>query len=104
MSDTWRIYGESTDGSHVDIHKDDHRHAIVLGLPKHKAEQIVAEHNAALGDVARLRAALTGMLESYDLLTGLRSPLPMLAKDVVRAAFVDEPERARNALRTNRNP
>lgn len=69
----WRIAGQSDDGSTVDI-KDD-RHTVCIGLPKGKAELLVAEHNAALsappspeqaGEAERYREALEEIQRCLD--------------------------------------
>lgn len=69
------------------------------------AGRMEQERNQAFSDLAaahareqELRARLGGMLDSYDLLVSTASPLPDMAKDVVRAAFLHDPSRARAIL------
>ena len=55
-------------------------------------------HERLAGQVAALREALVGMLESYEFCLGDELALSDLTKDVMRGAFVGEAARARAAL------
>ena len=71
-----------------------------VALPHDCAENarltvLLAERDA---EIARLREALSGMLESYELCMGDELAFSDLTKDMLRGAFINEPARARAAI------
>lgn len=60
-----------------------------------QCQALLAERDA---EIARLREALAGMLESYELCMGDELAFSDLTKDTMRGAFINEPARARAAL------
>jgi hypothetical protein len=68
----------------------------------HKTQPVNLLERIALQD--EVLRALESMLESFDLVLGPESPLPEMAKNVVRGAFVMADARARDAIKKAKEP
>lgn len=77
-----------------------HPRCFQVYFTKERFDALTAENARLAGQVAALREALAGMLESYEFCLGDELALSDLTKAVMRGAFVGDAARARAALAT----